>query len=283
MCFTDAVFTKCNGSGHTGPTDCSSDYAGTVLDGAVSLSSGIQSWTVPSAGVYYFSAYGAQGAAGDPSYVGGRGARVCAAFTLSTGDVLQIAVGQKGSGQSSNSNGGGGGGTFVVRSDDTPLLVAGGGGGTRASVSRDGCDATTSVYGTTGSASSMTHSCPERSDPGSGGAVSGGSWGSGGAGFYGDGYDDYSSGKGLSWDNGMTGGPGDSGCGDAAAGGFGGGGSGRGCHGGGGGGGYSGGEGGRVAGGGGSFIDSSGFDTTSVAGVHEGDGTLIVSVDGCSL
>jgi hypothetical protein len=284
VCFTDATFTNCNGNGYTGPTDCSSDYSGTELDGAVSLSAGIQSWTIPATTTYYFGAYGAQGASGDGSYVGGRGAWTCAAFTLSAGDVVQIVVGQKGSGQSSGSNGGGGGGTFVVRSDNTPLLIAGGGGGTRTSVSQNGCDATTSEYGTTGSGGGMTHSCSERGgSPGYGGAVSSGSWGSGGAGFYGDGYDDYSDGRGRYWGNGMIGGPGGGGCGDSAQGGFGGGGSGRGCYGGGGGGGYSGGEGGRVAGGGGSFVDSLGFGDSSASGVQEGDGLLVVSTEGCSL
>lgn len=110
---------------------------------------------------------------------------------------------------------------------------------------------------------------------GLGGIVSADSWGSGGAGFFGDGAADPSHGVapspgGKSWANGILGGTG------SAAGGFGGGGAGNGSCGGGGGGGYSGGDGGRVAGGGGSW--NTGANQVAIAGVGVGNGELIIQL-----
>lgn len=271
-------FTTCGATGYAGPSqsDCDSDYSGLTLEGEVTVSSGIQSWTVPTTGTYLIEAYGAQGASGDSSYVGGLGAYMSGEFSLTAGDVLYILVGQEGSGQSSGSNGGGGGGSFVVTSAGTPLLVAGGGGGTRTSVSDNGCDALTGEYGGEGSASGMTGLCTATGTVGDGGAVSGGSWGSGGGGFDGDGDADYTLGGGYAYVNGGLGGYNASGCGDTAVGGFGGGGSGQGCYGGGGGGGYSGGEGGRVAGGGGSY--NAGSNQSNTAGVQSGDGEVVIDL-----
>ena len=246
----------------------------------MTVDGGIQRWIVPSTGDYIITAEGAQGASGDPSYVGGKGAQVSGTFSLVEGEVLLLAVGQAGSGQSSGSNGGGGGGVHgvVKEAGSEPLIIAGGGGGTRTSVSQNGCDATVSQNGTTGSGGDMTWGCGERSSIGTGGIVSSGSWGSGGGGWLSDGAEDSPwgspGGGGKSWSSGLQGGYAGYGCGDYAEGGFGGGGTGQGCHGGGGGGGYSGGDGGRVAGGGGSY--NVGFDTSASAGVGEGHGFISI-------
>ncbi|MEC8424340.1 MAG: hypothetical protein VX000_11230, partial [Myxococcota bacterium] len=283
----ERIFTPCGVSGRTGPSqaDCDAAYAGGTLDGEVTVATGVQTWTVPSSGDYLITAYGAQGASGDSSYVGGWGALSEGVLALTAGDVLYIAVGQEGVGQSSGSNGGGGGGSFVVDAAGTPLVVAGGGGGTRTNVSQDGCDAVASNYGVQGSSSSRTSSCSVKSSEyGLGGVVSGGSWGSGGAGFYGDGeserttYSSWGGDGGYSWANGIEGGQGNASCGVSGDGGFGGGGSGDGCWGGGGGGGFSGGDGGRVAGGGGSYVDSSATDIVRATGYNDGEGWVVIDV-----
>jgi uncharacterized protein YhjY with autotransporter beta-barrel domain len=232
----------------------------------------IQNWVVPKSGFYSVTAIGAQGASAAPGFSGGRGAQVTDTFKFNSGSLYQIAVG--GAGTQDGCNGGGGGGTFFVDSANNPILVAGGGGGTRVSVLQNGTDASVTRFGTTASGSQQTYTPAAKStDLGLGGIVSSGSWGSGGAGFFGDGASDVPFGSptsgGRSWANGMKGGTG------SAAGGFGGGGAGNGSCGGGGGGGYSGGDGGRVAGGGGSFAS----DATAVflAGVGLGDGELLIT------
>ena len=267
-------FGTCAAEGPIGPSesDCIAAYSGTTLSSGVAVIDGLQRWEVPSTGDYNITATGAQGASGDPSYVGGLGAMVSGTFSLTAGDVLWVAVGQMGLGQSSGSNGGGGGGSWVVMDDDTPLVIAGGGGGTRTSVDQNGCDATASEFGTTASGDATVWSCADRSDtPGYGGAASSYSWGSGGGGFYSSGGEDCGGAGGSAWVEGVTGGMGSD---DTSYGGFGGGGSGQGCAGGGGGGGYSGGEGGRVAGGGGSY--NGGVDPVSEIGVGEGDGSVTI-------
>lgn len=268
-------FSPCGATGHLGPDQsaCDTAYTGTALDGLVTVAGGIQSWTVPATGDYRITVVGAQGAAGDPDVAGGAGAQVQATLNLTAGTTLEIAVGQQGIADqpgSDNGNGGGGGGSFVV-SSASPLLVAGGGGGTRAVVLQNGCDASTTVFGIIGSSGSETSACTVKAiHEGLGGIVSGGSWGSAGAGFNGDGASDGGGQGGLSWANGMLGGN------ATAFGGFGGGGSGNGSWGGGGGGGYSGGDGGRVAGGGGSYADASATSVVLTASVGAGAGSVSV-------
>ncbi len=110
------TFSTCGASGATGPTQaaCNVAYAGTTLAGAVNVANGIQSWAVPSTGMYRISAEGAQGASGDPGYAGGMGALITGDFMVTSGTVIQFLIGQMGLGQSSHVNGGGGGGSFVV-------------------------------------------------------------------------------------------------------------------------------------------------------------------------
>ncbi|MCB9779661.1 MAG: hypothetical protein H6742_13940 [Alphaproteobacteria bacterium] len=269
-------FGPCDQTGQTGPDQsmCDDAYAGTLLDGFVTVNDGIQEWTVPSTGSYVITACGAQGAGAATTNDGGQGACVDALFELEEGAVLYIAIGQNGTGEDSGSNGGGGGGTFVVAEGDEPLLIAGGGAGTRTGATMDGCPGRDDEYGGDGGSSS-TSSCPASSvSLGQGGGIASSSYGAGGAGFDGDGSSDYGTG-GLSWANGLTGGNGYS-CGTSAPGGFGGGGSGNGCYGGGGGGGYTGGDGGYMAGGGGSY--SAGTDTVMEAGAGDGAGWVTIDI-----
>ena len=119
------AFTNCGQTGRTGPTQtqCNTSYSGTTLDGAVTITSGIQEWTVPSTALYKIEAYGAQGGS-DAGATGGLGAKISGELTLTAGTVIKIIVGQLGDAS------GGGGGSFVALSDDTALVVAGGGAGT---------------------------------------------------------------------------------------------------------------------------------------------------------
>ena len=236
----------------------------------------IQTYTITTDGIYRITAAGAQG--GSPNRQGGKGAFVSGEFSLVTGTVLQIAVGQKGSALSGTGNGGGGGGTFIVGPSDTPLLIAGGGGGTRAFAGQNGIDGQISEYGTTSSgASSLGGGFLKVTDLGQGGKSGPISWGSGGGGFYSDGVADPFLGGpqgGKSWFSGLTGGTGGTQLG--GEGGFGGGGSGAGSWGGGGGGGYSGGDGGWIAGGGGSY--NTGSNAYGYVGYQSGNGAATIEL-----
>jgi len=155
----DATFTNLGASGKDGPMSLGSKYTGQDHDGQVTLSGGIQQWTVPYTGQYRIEAVGATG--GHDNYQNssqyrGRGARMVGTFNLSQGEIIQILVGQEGGIRHDLSSGvsgagGGGGGTFVVRGSNTSLIVAGGGGGLRTVTSRhEGCDASTSKSGNPG-------------------------------------------------------------------------------------------------------------------------------------
>ena len=129
------MFTTLDGKEETGPTS-TSGYAGTSLDGKVTLSNGIQIWSVPVTGRYIIEAFGASGANGTDSIqfewrIGGLGAKMEGTFALAKGAKLKILIGQEGrrTADLGDKPGGGGGGTFVTLLDDTPLIIAGGGGG----------------------------------------------------------------------------------------------------------------------------------------------------------
>ena len=150
----NAVFTNLAASGRYGPTSLSSHYTGQDHDGQVTLSSGIQQWTVPGTGDYRIEAIGAAGGYGTHSNNGqyrGRGARMIGTFSLSKGELIQILVGQEGGINHNDYAAGGGGGTFVVKGSNTPLIIAGGGGGMERITSRQsGCDASTNTTGNPG-------------------------------------------------------------------------------------------------------------------------------------
>ena len=150
----NATFTSLGASGKDGPTSLDSYYTGQDHDGQVTLSSGIQQWTVPYTGQYRIEAVGAAGGydqVQNSDHYRGRGARMLGTFNLSKGEMIEILVGQEGGIRNNARSSGGGGGTFVVRGSNTSLIVAGGGGGLRALTSRhEGCDASTSTSGNPG-------------------------------------------------------------------------------------------------------------------------------------
>ena len=195
------TFTNCSSTGKNGPSqsDCNTSYSGTSLEGDVTVSSGIQSWTVPYTGTYTITVYGAQGAIGSSSSskAGGKGAKMSGQFSLTKNDVIKILVGQQG--LQGDYMGGGGGGSYVVTSDNTALIIAGGGGGGmgtsgNARGHRDGEPGLTTTDGGDSEVTSGTWGAAA-SGSGGGAIASGGSDGyggggavaGGGGGFYGDG------------------------------------------------------------------------------------------------
>ena len=277
------MFTTLDGKEETGPTS-TSGYAGTSLDGKVTLSNGIQIWiSVPVTGRYIIEAFGASGANGtDFSQsewrIGGLGARMEGTFTLAKGAKLKILVGQEGhrAAYFNDNPRGGGGGTFVTLLDDTPLIIAGGGGGGGSPKKQykdgDPGQATgngTRCGGTGGNGGRPCNSDTGNVDPGilsGGGAVLKGNGGRGRSGG--------ATTSSLSFINGGTGGT----C-PLSKGGFGGGSFGFVA--GGGGGGYSGGgvvgsSSSGVAGGGGSY--NIGTNQQNKAGVNKGDGKVIITL-----
>ena len=223
------VFTSAGATGRHGPTQSQIDanYSGTNLEGAVTINTqGIQEWTVPADGNYSIEAWGAKGGPGknrsDTSENGGKGAYMSGTFSLTSGYVLKILIGQKGL------DSGGGGGTFVVSGTNSALLIAGGG----ASPGSGG--------GTGGNLDAVTNNNPANGGTDGSGGSSISNYGAGGGGLLSNGQDGrYGTGGFAFVNNGMGGDGTDS---HNSDGGFGGGGSGSNGF-SGGGGGYSGGSG----------------------------------------
>lgn len=287
----DYAFTNATATGANGPTqsNVNAAYSGTPLASSVTVVGGFQKWTVPTTGTYTFIVAGAAGgpSVSATSYRGGRGAVVTATKNLTQGQVLTILVGQSGDGTGSSGSGGGASLVSLDTSTNTNLIVAGGGGGLRCNTNSNAGDADTSTtgsgkapnsYGGVPTAwvsntmagnftTSNTIALPLRgtgstayTTVGYGAPAAYGSNGDGGAGWYGNGFDDsYASTIAQQLSGSATGGS----TGGSSVGGFGGGASGGGnsC-GGGGGGGYTGGNGGAAAGGGGTWVD--GFTSVSV-------------------
>ncbi|MGJ8661716.1 MAG: glycine-rich protein, partial [Bacteroidota bacterium] len=290
---TSYTFTSCGATGSSGPTQtqANSAYTGTNLAGNVTITGGIQYWTVPATGNYKISAYGAQGGGAN----GGLGALIEGEFTLTQNQVIRILVGQQGITQSGNPNSvGGGGGTFVIMNPAATtsdiLVIAGGGGGCASALyptkngnigpsgnngvidagvaNPDGAGGT----GGNGGNKSVVGCSLDRGAGGGGFLTNGGSIcqtvgiGDGGSSF-------------------LNGGQGGTGTGPGAQGGFGGGGATwqTGFRGSGGGGGFSGGGAGQInsvspnhaGGGGGSY--NNGTNPQSTAGVQTGDGLVVIT------
>lgn len=280
-------FTTCGASGRNGPSQgqCDATYGA----GVVTVTGGIQYWTVPATGTYRITANGAQGGNG-AGRTGGFGASMRGDFQLTAGQVIKILVGQQGvnrSGSGDNAAGAGGGGSFVTLSDNTPLIVAGGGGG--AGASQNGLDGTSSLNGT---ASGMSSGAGGINGGGGGAAMNGAagtqsssggtgtscSYGAGGGGFYTDGGMNCNGSspiiRGIAFLNGGTGGPADTGR-SGVEGGFGGG-AGVG-HRASGGGGWSGGGGdGSSYGGGGGGSYNAGTNQVNQSGTNSGHGSVII-------
>ena len=153
------MFTNLGKIGPKGPNSIGSHYKDQDHDGQVTLSSGIQLWTVPRTGEYRIEAIGASGGYSEDSFIktGGRGARMIGNFNLTKDEIIHVLVGQKGrKGNSNPKNAGGGGGTFVVRENNKSLIVAGGGGGIKnMSEQHPGCDASINTTGNAGNNSPL--------------------------------------------------------------------------------------------------------------------------------
>jgi hypothetical protein len=249
-----------------------------------SYTGGMQTWTAPVSGCIgpvTIEVWGAQGGSGRVS-AGGLGARMRGAFTVSSGQVLNILVG--GQGQNASLNGGGGGGTFVANSSNAPLIVAGGGGGGGYNASNGNVGGTTATTGRPGyRQNGNINAGAGGAGPNGGGTDPGyARSGAGGGGLSGNGASHeagYAQG-GNSFTNGGAGGA--KGCNSSGAGngGYGGGGGADWCYwtGGGGGGGYGGGGGGAYygnGGGGGSF--NGGASQSNSSAVKSGNGQVTIS------
>ena len=265
------TFTNCGNTGYSGPSqaEINSTYGSTNnLYGDVTVTSGIQYWTVPATGSYSIEVHGAEGGQSNNyggSGSGGDGAMMSGDFTLTAGTQLKILVGQQGTADSYD--GGGGGGTFVTLTDNTPLIIAGGGGGGSSSNINDNHqqgwineNGQTNSNGTSGGTN------------GSGGGNCTTAGGGGGLLTNGSG-----SWPGTSFVNGGNGHS------SSAYGGFGCGGSGGGTSGAGGGGGYSGGAGScwsQYGGGGGSY--NSGSNQLNETGENTGHGFVVIYAPPCA-
>ena len=299
--YTAWTFNNAGAGGRTGPTQSqvNTAYSGSSLQGGVAVNTqGIQEWTVPVTGTYRITA---QGAGGGANYYtqrvrGGYGAKMTGDFALTAGQVLKIAVGQRGpdggeddyntGSYPQTAGGSGGGGSFVTLSDNSPLIIAGGGGGATTRISyagQIGGDGLTSGPGGSG-----TGPCGGTGGSnGSGGIGScntGYQGGSGGGGLLGSGgntvgniqsYGAVSTG-GTAFTGGATGGIGGTGAavGNCRDGGFGAGGCGG--YDGGGGGGYSGGGGGGDDGSGGGGSYNTGSNPSNTAGYNSGNGEVSI-------
>jgi hypothetical protein len=202
--FTSNTFTNASTTGYLGPSlsNCQTAYSGQAfLSGYFTVSNGVQFWTVPSDGNYSFTIQGATGGkgGGDSSY--GKPARCTGTYTLSSGDVVRIVVGQvgiNGAGTCSGAGGGGGGatavsfGTTAGNSNGTIIAIAGGGGGGSTGVDAGNAQITQGSLASNGSPNSAVPTT------GYGGLVAGGcvNSGNGGGGWLGAGTDEQSGGGG---------------------------------------------------------------------------------------
>jgi hypothetical protein len=236
----------------------------------------IQTFTVPTTGLYDINVAGAQGGS-DRLTAAGKGVVLSGTISLTAGEVLQIVMGGQANNPTSGGGGGGGGGSFVyVLGAVQPIMVAGGGGG-GGSFEGGGGDGQTGTAGQSGF--NTLGGAGGTNGTGGGGGTSRFFGGGGGAGWLGDGGNStsalYSGGGGFG-PTASTAFAGGAGIGDGNNGGFGGGGGGAG--GGGGGGGYSGGGGGDGTanyfggGGGGSFHDASLVTLFSATATQTGNG-----------
>ena len=188
--FTTHTFTSASVNGANGPTlaQCRTAYSSASWELDTSLfnvvTQGVQLWTVPLRGLYTVEVAGARGGtpSGAGSFGGGSsGRKLSAQFTLNTGDILAIIVGQPGATATRNGLtdrarcGGGGGGSFVFCNSVLYTAAAGGGGATYSAVGTDGLYTTGGSSGGSGGTGNAS--------PGAAGG-SGGSSGNGGLGGY---------------------------------------------------------------------------------------------------
>jgi hypothetical protein len=255
-------FTTCGQTGRFGPSQsqCNATYG----NGVVTVTNGIQFWTVPATGTYRITAAGARGGSSN-TQAGSGGATMRGDFTLNQGDVIKLLVGQQGTGGTqSESCAGGGGGSFVLTNANSPLIIAGGGGGSGGISNSPGQGGTTSNTSTTARVRHTTQILNGSSGGNGGTILTSPTTSAAGGGLNTDGANSaFTSASlptgGKSFLNGGAGGEGISST-TQSMGGFGGGGAGHGNTylGGGGGGGYSGGPGGYTSNGGSNNSDGGG-------------------------
>jgi hypothetical protein len=159
--FTSHTFTSCGKAGRLGPSlsQCQAAYSGSELlsgDYGFSVNQGIQSFVIPETGEYRIKAYGPRGVNNNNNV--GKGAIMQGTFSLSSGDKIQILVGQLSIYHGTRDWQGGSGGTFVAlgesNSSATPLVVAGAGGTNRSStLFNTNMDARTGTNGKNGNGS----------------------------------------------------------------------------------------------------------------------------------
>lgn len=185
--FTNHSFTTCGQTGRVGPTSAqilagySTPWHGQYLQrGAFD---GYQDWTVPVSGIYRFDVRGASGHEGTGTGVAGRGAQLRGELSLTKGEIITIAVGQRGTAPSTGTVfGGSGGGTFVVRKvSNEPLIIAG--GGSADANTRTGINATTTTDAARSPGTGTLGSGGPGGSNGSGGLATNGSRSAGGGGF----------------------------------------------------------------------------------------------------
>jgi len=290
--FTTFTFTPAGATGSSGPTTLSAygtSYPGYGSSYPLTLSGGIQYWTVPDNATYTFTIAGAGTTAPNSSnsVKVAYGFVLTASYALTKGTVLAILVGQSGLGFNSEplstaASTSGSGGSFVAiysSGSYTPLLIAGGAGG----LGREGDTDTNSQVN--GSSTTSGNPCPlfpagalpGTNGDGATGPAAYGSGGTSGGGYLTSGTKGTTvSSPGLGFLQGGTGGAGGF---SGGAGGFGGGGGGGDAA-GGGGGGYSGGAGstrhsnGGGAGGGGSYDVTSSY---SGSATNSGQGYVTIT------
>jgi hypothetical protein len=279
---TVLTLTNMNSTGRIGPTSITygTNTPGYGTANVLTLTSGIQFWTVPITGNYSITIAGAGGGPG--SIATGKGAVITVTLSLTQGHIIKILVGQIGLSAMSGCGirkGGGGGGTFIYNNTTSIILaVAGGGGGGSGGpiVTAGVINASLTTSGNKGDGSTGGAGGTSGGG-GGGGAPACTEGGGGGGGLNGNGTNGMNSGNsGTSFINGGVGGGNSSeGISD---GGFGGGGAG-GNHAGGGGGGYSGGGGGTLqtctcgdtqTGGGGGSYAAVAFTSSSVTNTGHG-------------
>jgi hypothetical protein len=189
------TFTNLGFTGANGPTSLNG-YT-TLPPGNLQLLNGIQYWTVPRTGLYYFKLAGAGSfnTTSADSVKAGNGVVLLGSYNLTAGTILAILVGQRG-----NQNGDAGGGTFIATvssvgnlASATPLFVAGGAGGPGSqSGSNSTIDGTLSTTGRSGEFSPPAFAGAGGVGP-DGGKVPttpGRIWADGGGGFSGNGAGD---------------------------------------------------------------------------------------------
>jgi hypothetical protein len=282
--FTTANFTTGGVTGQNGPTltqlrtaYAAAGYTWAATDAYFKQGNyqGYQDWTVPASGTYEFLVKGAPGRANDGGGGAGTGGAVVRGrVSLIKGEIVTIAIGQRGNSSAESGTGspnnypGAAGGTFVVRkAGNVPLFVAGGGGTPSSSIA-----ARPSAITIAGGLGAGTTS----GNGSNGSGATGGQTGGAGGGFLSAGSGAQYGGNGAGFNTGLVGGAGTSGGNGGGNGGFGGAGGGDGSNvgGSGGAGGYSGGvagTGSNTPGGiGGSYIVPSATQVATANGTYDG-------------